>query len=79
MPTTKEKLILGKLKNLQNVATLTKEYFMPFDEFMEKKHYKLNEAINAKDALHLYLNRYAAFMIETTARSIENIINGIEE
>ena len=37
MPTPKEKLILGKLKNLQNVATLTKEYFMPFDEYKEKK------------------------------------------
>lgn len=79
MPTPKEKLILGKLKNLQNVATLTKEYFMPFDEYKEKKHYTTNEAIKAKEALHNYLSRYAAFMIDTTTRGVENIINGIEE
>lgn len=75
MNTIKEKLILDKIKNLQNIATLIKEYFMPLDEFVELKHCTTNEAINAKDALQLYINKYAAFMIETTAKGIENIIN----
>lgn len=79
MPTPKEKLILGKLKNIQNVATLMKDYFKPFDQFVEDKKYTINEAINAKESTHKYLDRYGAFMLDTTVRSIENIINGIED
>jgi nucleoid-associated protein YejK len=78
MPTTKEKLILGKLKNIQNVATLMKNYFKPFDQFVEDKKYTINEAINAKESTHKYLDKYGAFMLDTTVRNIENIINGIE-
>ena len=78
MPTTKEKLILAKLKNIQNVATLMKDYFKPFDQFVEDKKYTINEAINAKESTHKYLDKYGAFMLDTTVRNIENIINGIE-
>ena len=79
MDDVKEKLILGKLKNIQNVATLMKDYFKPFDQFVEDKKFTINEAINAKESTHKYLNKYGAFMLDTTVRSIENIINGIED
>lgn len=79
MPTPKERLILGKLKNIQNVATLMKDYFKPFDQFVEDKKYTINEAINARESAHTYLDKYGAFMLDTTVRSIENIINGIED
>jgi nucleoid-associated protein YejK len=76
MDDVKEKLILGKLKNVQNVATLMKDYFKPFDQFVEDKNFTINEAINAKESTHKYLNKYGAFMLEATVRGIENIING---
>ena len=76
MDDVKEKLILGKLKNIQNVATLMKDYFKPFDQFVEDKKFTINEAINAKESTHKYLNKYGAFMLETTVKNIENIING---
>ena len=79
MDNVKEKLILGKLKNIQNVATLMKDYFKPFDQFVEDKKFTINEAINAKESTHKYLDKYGAFMLDTTVRSIENIINGIED
>ena len=43
MDDVKEKLILGKLKNIQNVATLMKDYFKPFDLLVEDKKYTINE------------------------------------
>ena len=76
MDDVKEKLILGKLKNIQNVATLMKDYFKPFDQFVEDKKFTINEAINAKESTHKYLNKYGAFMLEAAVKSIENIING---
>ena len=79
MDDVKEKLILGKLKNIQNVATLMKDYFKPFDQFVEDKKYTINEAINARESAHKYLDRYGSFMLDTTVKSIENIINGIED
>ena len=79
MDDVKEKLILGKLKNIQNVATLMKDYFKPFDQFVEDKKYTFDEAVKAKESTHKYLDKYGAFMLETTVRSIENIINGIED
>lgn len=75
----KERLILGKLKNIQNVATLMKDYFTPFSQFVEDKKYTFDEAVKAKESTHKYLDKYGAFMLETTVRSIENIINGIED
>ena len=78
MDDVKERLILAKLKNIQNVATLMKDYFKPFDQFVEDKKYTTNEAINAKGSTHKYLDKYGAFMLDTTVRNIENIINGIE-
>jgi hypothetical protein len=79
MPTPKEKLILRKLKNIKNVATLMKDYFKPFDQFVENKKYTFDEAINAKESIHKYLYKYGTFMLETTVKNIENIINGLED
>ena len=78
MDDVKERLILGKLKTIQNVAALMKDYFKPFDQFVEDKKYTFEEAIKAKESTHKYLDKYGAFMLETTVRHIENIINGIE-
>lgn len=51
MDDVKERLILGKLKNIQNVATLMKDYFKLFDQFVEDKKYTINEAINARESI----------------------------
>ena len=56
-----------------------KDYCKPFDQFVEDKKYTINEAINARESTHKYLDKYGAFMLDTTVKNIENIINGIED
>ena len=75
----KLKLAIHKLKGIQNVATIMNMYFQPIDEMIKDKDYTFDEAINAKRSQEKYLQKYGAFTLNTTVRSIENLLNGLED
>lgn len=70
-----ESIINEKIKALKNLSSLVELYFKPFDQFVENGKYNTNDAIKAKESLHKYLQKYAAFTINTSVQGIQNIVN----
>ena len=73
-----KKTVQDNLKTIHNITVLMKDYFKPFEQFVEDKKYSFNDAVKAKESIHKYLYKYGTFMLETTTNNIQNAISNIE-